>query len=578
MQRQARRGAAYGPFFLLYHARVQPVIFADQMREIDRLTVENYHTTSLLLMESASAACLEAIRARFNGEIAGLRARVLCGKGNNGGDGAALARGLCRAGVQCDVVLFGKFSETTGDAHTNFESVRRLASFEAGSPEAPAPLTFIECESVGAWEEIAKPRRTYDVIVDALFGTGLKRPLEGVFLKVIEHLSLLQQARDLAGASQPLVLSIDLPSGLNADLSEPIGPTVRADVTVTFTAAKPANVLPPASEFGGELIVADIGSPASLIAAMKPWLFLVEAGDVREWLTSTRYTPDSYKNTHGHVLIAAGSRGYSGAAALCGNAAMRSGAGLVTVATPSSAQSQVATRAMPEVMTTALAETDRGAVSEEAVDHFLQLSEKATVVALGPGLTADDERTRRFVREVVAHRTRPCVIDADGLNCLAPWPAELRGTEAQPLILTPHPGEMLRLIGAAGREALGDRVAVAREFAREHGVILMLKGTRPLVASPEGRVFINSTGNAGLGTAGSGDTLTGLTAGFLAQAYGTLGDDADALAATVAALYVGGLAGDLAAKELGMRTMVASDIREHFGAAIRVLDPEGEQP
>ena len=548
------------------------------MREIDRLTVENYHTTSLLLMESASAACLEAIRARFNGELAGLRARVLCGKGNNGGDGAALARGLCRAGVQCDVVLFGKFSETTGDAHTNFESVRRLASFEAGSPEAPAPLTFIECESVGAWEEIAKPRRTYDVIVDALFGTGLKRPLEGVFLKVIEHLSLLQQARDLAGASQPLVLSIDLPSGLNADLSEPIGPTVRADVTVTFTAAKPANVLPPASDFGGELIVADIGSPASLIAAMKPWLFLVEAGDVREWLTSTRYTPDSYKNTHGHVLIAAGSRGYSGAAALCGNAAMRSGAGLVTVATPSSAQSQVATRAMPEVMTTALAETDRGAVSDEAVDHFLQLAEKATVVALGPGLTADDERTRRFVREVVAHRTRPCVIDADGLNCLAPWPVELRGTEAQPLILTPHPGEMLRLIGAAGREALGDRVAVAREFAREHGVILMLKGTRPLVASPEGRVFINSTGNAGLGTAGSGDTLTGLTAGFLAQAYGTLRDDADALAATVAALYVGGLAGDLAAKELGMRTMVASDIREHFGAAIRVLDPEGEHP
>ena len=548
------------------------------MREIDRLTVENYHTTSLLLMESASAACLEAIRARFNGELAGLRARVLCGKGNNGGDGAALARGLCRAGVQCDVVLFGKFSETTGDAHTNFESVRRLASFEAGSPEALAPLTFIECESVGAWEEIAKPRRTYDVIVDALFGTGLKRPLEGVFLKVIEHLSLLQQARDLAGASQPLVLSIDLPSGLNADLSEPIGPTVRADVTVTFTAAKPANVLPPASEFGGELIVADIGSPASLIAAMKPWLFLVEAGDVREWLTATRSTPDSYKNTHGHVLIAAGSRRYSGAAALCGNAAMRSGAGLVTVATPNSAQSQVATRAMPEVMTTALAETDRGAVSDEAVDHFLQLAEKATVVALGPGLTADDERTRRFVREVVAHRTRPCVIDADGLNCLAPWPVELRGTEAQPLILTPHPGEMLRLIGAAGREALGDRVAVAREFAREHGVILMLKGTRPLVASPEGRVFINSTGNAGLGTAGSGDTLTGLTAGFLAQAYGTLRDDADALAATVAALYVGGLAGDLAAKELGMRTMVASDIREHFGAAIRVLDPEGEQP
>jgi NAD(P)H-hydrate epimerase len=557
---------------------VQPVIFAQQMREIDRLTVENYHTTSLLLMESASAACLEAIRTRFNGELGGKRALVLCGKGNNGGDGAALARGLCRASVQCDVVLFGKFADTTGDAHTNFESVSHLASFAAGSPEAPAPLTFIECENLTAWERIAKPRRTYDVIVDALFGTGLTRPLEGVFLKVIEHLTMLRQARERAGGARPLVLSIDIPSGLNADKPEPIGPAVRADVTVTFTAAKPANVLPPASDFGGELIVADIGSPASLIAAARPWLFLTEAEDVQRWLISTRYTPDSYKNTHGHVLLAAGSRGYSGAAALSGNAAIRSGAGLVTIATPSSAQPLVATRAMPEVMTTALAETDRGAASDEAVDHFLSLAAKATVVAVGPGLTSDDERTRRFVRGVVERRSRPCVIDADGLNCLAPWPDELTGTEAQPLILTPHPGEMLRLLGTDEKTTLTDRSSAARDFAVAHKVILVLKGSRPLVAAPDGRVFINPTGNAGLGTAGSGDTLTGLISGFLAQAYGTLQKDADPLAATIAALYVGGLAGDLAARKLGMRTMVASDIRDHFSEAIQLLDPEGEQP
>jgi ADP-dependent NAD(P)H-hydrate dehydratase / NAD(P)H-hydrate epimerase len=557
---------------------VQPVIFAQQMREIDRLTVENYHTTSLLLMESASAACLEAIRARFNGDMTSKRALVLCGKGNNGGDGAALARGLCRASVQCDVVLFGKFAETTGDAHTNFESVRRLASFEAGSPEAPAPLTFLECEGVSAWEQIAKPRRTYDVIVDALFGTGLTRPLEGVFLKVIEHLAMLKSARERAGGVRPLMLSIDIPSGLNADKAEPIGPAVRADVTVTFTAPKPANVLPPASEYGGELIVADIGSPASLIAATKPWLFLTEAEEVQRWLVSTRYTPDSYKNTHGHVLFAAGSRGYSGAAALSGNAAMRSGAGLVTIATPSSAQPLVATRAMPEVMTTALAETDRGAVSDEAVDHFLSLASKATVVAVGPGLTSDDERTRRFVRGIVKRRSRPCVIDADGLNCLAPWPVELRGSETQPLVLTPHPGEMLRLMGTTEKSALADRPAAARDFAVAHKVIVVLKGSRPLVAAPDGRVYINPTGNAGLGTAGSGDTLTGLISGFLGQAYGTLRDDADPLAATIAALYVGGLAGDLAAAKLGMRTMVASDIREQFSEAIRQLDAQGEQP
>jgi len=548
------------------------------MREIDRLTVEDYHTTSLLLMESASAACLEAIRARFNGDLTGKRALVLCGKGNNGGDGAALARGLCRASVQCDVVLFGKFADTTGDAHTNFESVRRLASFEAGSAEAPAPLTFIECEDVSGWERIAKPRRTYDVIVDALFGTGLTRPLEGVFSKVIEHLSLLRHARERAGDRRPLVLSIDVPSGLNADKPELIGPAVCADVTVTFTAAKPANVLPPASHFGGELIVADIGSPSSLILAQHPWLFLTEAEDVQRWLVSTRYTPESYKNSHGHVLLAAGSRGYSGAAALCGDAAMRSGAGLVTIATPSSAQALVATRAMPEVMTTALAETDRGAASDDATDHFLDLALKATVVAVGPGLTADDERTRRFVRHVVERRSRQCVIDADGLNCLAPWPAELRGSDALPLILTPHPGEMLRLIGAEQREALNDRVAVAREFASRYKVILVLKGSRPIVGAPDGRVFINPTGNAGLGTAGSGDTLTGLISGFLAQSFATLHHNADPLAAVVAALYIGGLAGDLAAQKLGMRTMVASDIRNHFSDAIRLLDPEGEHP
>ena len=557
---------------------MRPVLSAEQIREIDRLTAENYHTSSLLLMEAASTACLDAIRARLDGRVRDKKALVLCGKGNNGGDGAALARAMSRAGMHCSVVLFGKVSETSGDARTNFESVTRLASFEAGSHESPPPLTFIECDSVTAWEQIAKPRSAYDVIVDALFGTGLTRPLEGVYLKVIEHLSMLREARDRVSDTRPLMLSIDIPSGLNANKATPIGPNVEADLTVTFTAAKPANVLSPACNFGGELIVADIGSPSSLIEATRPWLFLTEASDVRQWLVSTRYTPDSYKNTHGHVLIAAGSRSYSGAAALTGNAAMRSGAGLVTIASPASAQSSVASRAMPEVMTTALAETDRGAVSDEAVEHFLKLASKATVVAVGPGLASDDERTRKFVRAVVERRATPCVIDADGLNSLSPWSNDLRGSDQFPLVLTPHPGEMLRLMGAEDKSALEDRVAVAREFASSHHVILVLKGARPLVASPDGRVFINPTGNAGLGTAGAGDTLTGLISGFLAQAYGTFEKRADAVAAVVAALYIGGLAGDFAAKKLGMRTMVASDIREHFSEAIRFLDPHGELP
>jgi len=555
---------------------VQPVLSAEQIREIDRLTVESYRTPSLLLMEAASGACMAAIRTRLDNDLADRKALVLCGKGNNGGDGAALARAMSRAGMHCSVVLFGKLSETSGDARTNFESVARLASFEAGSPASPPPMTFIECDGVAAWEHIAKPRHAYDIIVDALFGTGLTRPLEGVFLKVIEHLSMLREARERVSDVRPLVLSIDMPSGLNADKANPIGPAVQADLTVTFTAAKAANVLAPACELGGELIVSDIGSPSSLIKAARPWLFVTEAEDARQWLVSTRYTPDSYKNTHGHVLIAAGSRGYAGAAALCGNAAIRSGAGLVTIATPASAQVSVTSSAMPEVITTSLAETDRGAVSDEAANHFLSLAEKLTVVAVGPGLTSDDERTRRFVRNVIERRSTPCVIDADGLNSLAPWPSTLKGSDQHPLILTPHPGEMLRLLGAADKSALNDRVAAAREFAVANHVILVLKGSRPLVATPDGRVFINPTGNAGLGTAGAGDTLTGLISGFLAQAYGTLKDRADPISATVAALYVGGLAGDFAAKKLGMRTMLASDIREHFGDAIRSLDPLGE--
>jgi NAD(P)H-hydrate epimerase len=389
---------------------------------------------------------------------------------------------------------------------------------------------------------------------------------------------MIRLARDRSSGTRPLIVSIDIPSGLNANLSEPIGEAVQADLTVTLTAPKPANVLPPASDFCGQLVVANIGSPSALLEATDSKLFVTEESDAREWLVQTRYTRGSYKNTHGHVLVIAGSRGYTGAAALCANATIRSGAGLVTVATSASAQALVAAAVMPEVMTTALAETDRGAVSDEAVDHVMRLAANATVIAIGPGLSAEDDRTRRFVRSLVEHRTRPTVIDADGLNCLAPWPEALLGSKECPLILTPHPGEMLRLLGTTEKSSLNDRVSVIREFAARHAVIVVLKGSRSLIASPDGRVFVNPTGNAGLGTAGSGDTLTGIISGFNAQAFASLRGTADALAATTAALYVSGLAGDLAARNVGMRTMVASDIREHLSAAVRLLDPQGESP
>lgn len=557
---------------------MQKVISAAEMREIDRLTSERYGISSLILMESAATASAKVIAARFNHDLTRRTALILCGPGNNGGDGAALARHLLLAGARLRVVLFGRVEDTRGDARTNFEIARRLAGTDGLSGEVDAGLCFAECDSQTSWQQIADTKQSYDVIVDAMFGTGLTRPLEGVYVRAIVYLTELRRVRDAARSNLPLVVSLDIPSGLNADLAGVIGEAVHSDLTVTFAAPKPANVLPPASLFGGQLIVAHISSPAALTDAATSQLHVAEDADAQRWLEATRYTPGSYKNTHGHALVIAGSRRMSGAAVLCAEAAMRAGAGLTTVASSSSAINSIAARLMPEVMTFDLPETDGGAINSEAIEEAMNLMRRATVVAIGPGLSSEEEGTRRFVRDVIERRTTPIVIDADGLNALSPWPNDLRGSEEAPLVLTPHEGEMLRLLGASDRAALADRVSALREFAVRHSLIVVLKGTRTLIAAPDGRVIVNPTGNAGLGTAGAGDTLTGIITGFLAQSYGTLKERADALSAVVAAVFVGGLAGDIAARERGMRTLVASDVREYVGAAIRQLDPLGERP
>jgi NAD(P)H-hydrate epimerase len=546
------------------------------MREIDRLTTERYGIPSLELMENAAGATFRAA-AEILGNNFDKRILVLCGRGNNGGDGAATARMLANAGAHVDVVLFGKVEDRKGDARTNFQ---RLVNWKAehapvDSPNNPGPIKLFQCDSDGAWSQVLSSiiSDSYDVIIDALLGTGLTRPAEGLQREAIRYLSGLCTPANATNAQRPRIVSIDVPSGLNADSNECAGDVVRADATVTMTAPKPANVLPPAADYNGRLIVADIGSPNELIAEANPNIFLIQEDDARRWLAPTRYTADSYKNSHGHAVMVAGSRGFTGAAALCANAAMRAGAGLVTVATPDSAQPLIATQVMSEVMTTSLVETDRGAVSDEAFDFFSKFSERADVVAIGPGLSSEDERTRAFVTMVVQKRSTPLVIDADGLNCLSPWPETLRGSAELPIVLTPHPGEMLRLIGSTDKSLLNDRVKLAREFATAHEVILLLKGSRSLIAAPDGRAFVNSSGNAGLGTAGSGDTLTGIIAGFLAQSR-----EANVLDAVMAALFIGGRAGDFAARDLGMRAMTASDIREHLSEVFLSLDPSGELP
>lgn len=544
------------------------------MRSIDVATTERYATPSLLLMEAAAAhVAQQALRLLACGtsliDLEHKKVIIICGRGNNGGDGAAAGRALWRQGVRAHVVLCGRLAEAKGDARVNLEIVRALAS----GPDRS--LEFTECDTLAAWNEVAARLADCDLIIDALFGTGLKRPVEGAHRAVVERLAQVREAREQADVRRPLVLAVDLPSGLDADRAQPIGPTVEADLTVTFTAPKPANVLPPAARFNGRLVVAHIGSPAELIDNAPSQLFLLDEGDARAWLQRTRYAPGSYKNAHGHVLVIAGSRRFTGAAALTANAAMRAGAGLVTLATPRSALGPIAARLLPEVITAPVAETEQGTIGSGADREIRDLAERATVIAIGPGLGAEPE-TRRLVHELVSSLRLPMVIDADGLNALAPWPAELRGDSDAPRILTPHLGEMRRLLGTTRDEELADRVEVARRFATAHALHLVLKGERALIAASDGRVFVNPTGNAGLGRAGSGDTLTGIIAAFLAQEFAVKERGPDPIAAVNAALFIGGLAGDLAAQACGMRTMTASDVREQLSRAIATLDPRGE--
>jgi len=529
------------------------VLTADQMREVDRLTSERYGVPGLLLMENAAARTVEAIEKNL-GPASGKRALVLCGRGNNGGDGAAVARLLNIKGTLVDCLLLGRVEDARGDARTNFEIARAL------SGSAVPHFRFIEIEST---EQFARESsaRAYDYYIDAIFGTGLTRPASGLHEEAVNFLN--------ERASGAPVVSVDIPSGLGSDSPELIGPAVRARMTVTFTAPKIANVLPPASDYNGDLVVAAIGSPQELVGSSGSRLSYVERPMITNWLRESRRRPDANKGDAGKVLIIAGSRGKTGAACLAGAGAMRAGAGLVTVAAPGSVQPVIASRLPVECMTEPLAETPAGTLSREASERALDLASARDVVALGPGLGSGDESTRMFVRDVITRRERPVVIDADGLNALAPWGDELKGSAALPIILTPHPGEMSRLVGKPIDEVIGDRVEIARDFATTRSVVVVLKGSRTVVAGPGGEVYVNPTGNAGMASGGTGDVLTGICSALLAQKSG------DPVAAAVAAVYLHGLAGDIAASRAGLRALIASDITANLGRAF--IEAGGEE-
>jgi len=579
---------------------MQKILTAQEMREVDRLTTEKYGIPSIILMENAAHAAADAIKEKLGGSVAGKSFLILCGKGNNGGDGAALARILVIKGAKIDLVLFGKIEETTGDARVNFEICQKLANFDSqvvdtnhpdiyrdsGLYESDGTIGFSEVNSREEFDKLLYGEfyQDWNCIIDAVFGTGLSRTVEGWLANVIHHLNILNDTQINYFKKSRLLVSIDIPSGLNADSANQVGENFQADSTITFTAPKLANVLPPASNFNGELIVANIGSPQELIDNSPSQTFLAEKEDAQIWLEKTKYAENSYKNKRGHALLVVGSREYTGAGVLAGNAAMLSGVGLVTIATSESAQTAISSKVLEEIIVRGLPETKDGTVSDDAFDEIEKLSEKVDVIGIGCGLgiTGRSPRvskggkdlsqenppllTRGLLPRIVEKRRTPIVIDADGLNALAPF--ALKGSDEFPLVLTPHEGEFLRLLGTTEREVLKDRVAVVREFAQKHHVILVLKGERTLIAAPDGRVVINPTGNSGLGKAGNGDTLAGIITGFAAQAAQM---QIDMFETIVAAVYIAGTAGDIAAEKYGKRSMLASDVRTCLTEAFEAI-------
>lgn len=513
------------------------IVTAAEMREIDRATSERFGVPSLTLMENAGTAIAEFVLSYY--PIA-KTIGVICGKGNNGGDGFVAARKLSAAGKEVRVLLLADPSELRGDAAEMFQCLQ---------------LSFLIARSSDDLDgEKARATFASDLILDAILGTGLRPPVTGLYAEAIERIN---------AATAPVV-AVDIPSGADADvMGSQTGAVARANAIVTFTAPRPAHV------FGlltnGPILVAPIGSPDEAITSSLH-LNVITPREIAPLLAPRR--PDANKGNFGHVLVVGGSVGKAGAAAMAGMSALRVGAGLSTVATAKSVLPTVA-GFHPELMTESLPETDAGTISLRALEYgrFDGLVHGKTVLAIGPGISRQTE-TSEFVRTMVARYKLPMVVDADGLNAFEGSADKLHGRD-HPLVITPHPGEMARLCGSTIKDILRDRINVARTFAREHQCITVLKGHRTLIAEPGGEIWVNTTGNPGMATGGTGDILTGMVSGFMAQ-------NPDRLLDTVlAAVYLHGLAGDVVRETLGEQCLVATDLITAFPEAFRRVRQSG---
>ena len=519
------------------------VVTAQEMKEIDRRTIEKFGIPGQVLMERAGMAVASKIKELF----AQKKTMVLAGGGNNGGDGIVVARELFNSGWHVKVLLFAKQNRLSPDCLSQFRSAKR-----AGVPvEIRTGITGGDLHSA--------------LVVDALFGTGLNKEIKGNLTEVILSLN----------RSDSPVLSVDIPSGISADSGQVMGVAVKSDYTVTFGLPKRGHLLYPGADYAGKLFIENIGFPEELLTSDDLTVELLEKQYISQLIPERpKY---SHKGDYGHVLVVAGSKGKTGAAFMAAKACMRAGAGLVTVGVPESLGDVVQSR-VTEEMTLSLPDAGDGTLSSKASSVILRfLAEKADVLCIGPGIGVSDE-TRKLLAELVTSSRAAMVIDADGINSIDDM--ALFGKAQAPVILTPHPGEMARLLskktsppgrgsrksGAKGLKTQieQERIITALSFSQETGAYILLKGVPTVLAEPGGRAYINPTGNPGMATGGTGDVLTGMVSSFIAQGMNPTDGG-------ILGVYMHGLAGDIAADKKGEHSLIASDIIDFLPEAFKCL-------
>ncbi len=519
------------------------LVTAKQMQTMDQETIEGFGIPGRVLMENAGRGAFAFLNELFQ-DLGSKRVCVLAGPGNNGGDGFVVARYLVQMGVKTEVLIFAPRKKMAGDALAN----RTLFEILVKKGAQGALTEILDLDRL---DSITSSMAQADIMVDALLGTGLNSDVRGLFKTVIERVNALACP----------VLSIDIPSGLNADTGRACGTAIQAHATATFAFAKAGHFLFPGRTLTGRLKVVDIGIPPFISEAMAPGLSVVEHREVAQRFSQR--AGDAHKGDFGHLLVIAGSTGKTGAAALAANAAMAMGTGLVTLGVAATLN-PVMEMKVTEPMTVPLAESAPGHLSDRCFDALNDLAQQKNAMALGPGM-GTDPATGRLVKRIIQELTLPMVVDADGLNAIADDPGILKKTRA-PLILTPHPGEMARLYRTTPKQIQANRLEAAVDFATTFNLIVVLKGAATLIALPDGRTRLCPTGNPGMASAGMGDVLTGMIAALLAQGFSLEN-------AAVAGAFLHGLAGDILARQYKGAGFVASDLIRTIPAAIHGENP-----